>query len=260
MNDSQRYTFGDGELAAARLALLAEAYTPATRAFLEWAGVRGGRTVVDLGCGPGYSTRLLSELLRPEETIGLDNSPLHLGRARRDAPPGVRFVEHDVGRGLLPIPAGSLLFCRFLLAHLAEPVGVLANWARAVGPGGRLLVQETAELRVEVASLQRYYAWVAEMQAHYGQSLYVGRNVEVVAHAAGWHVCAARETVNPIPVPIMARLHAMNLETCRKDSFVAARHSPEELDRLADELGQLSVSQRTDKVESVLGEAVLEYH
>jgi trans-aconitate 2-methyltransferase len=260
MNQGDRYTFGDGEVAAERLKLLADAYEPATRALVEWASVGPVPTVVDLGCGPGHSTRLLCELLGPGETIGLDSSPLYLSRARQSALRAVRFLEHDVARGPLPVPPGSVLFCRFLLAHLAEPGRALANWAGSVGPGGVLLIQETAELRSELPALGRYYAWVGEMQAHYGQSLYVGRELSALAEASGWRVRATRETVNLVAVPVMARLHAMNLETWRRDPFVAERHPREELDQLADELDRLCSAPANGSVESVLGEAVLEAH
>jgi trans-aconitate 2-methyltransferase len=215
-------------------------------------------TLVDLGCGPGHSTRLLGELVAPTEMIGLDSSPPHLERARQNVPRTVRFLEHDVARAPLPVPRGSVLFCRFLLAHLAEPLRALANWARSVGPGGVLLIQETADLRTDVAALRRYYAWVGEMQAHYGQSLIIGRELVALAEASGWRVRAARETVNWMPVPVMARLHAMNLETWRHDPFVVARHSKEELDLLADELGRLCAPEASGSVESVLAEVVLE--
>jgi hypothetical protein len=119
-------------------------------------------------------------------------------------------------------------------------------------------MQETAELRSDLSALGRYYAWVGEMQAHYGQSLYIGRQLSALGQAAGWRVRAARETVNLMPVPVMARLHAMNLSTWRQNPFVAGRHPREELDLLADELDALSSAPTSGTVESVLGEAVLE--
>jgi trans-aconitate 2-methyltransferase len=258
MQEDGPYTFGDGELAAERLKLLADAYRAATRALVDWAGLGRVETLVDLGCGPGPSTRLLGELFAPEEIIGLDSSPPHLERARQDAPRIVRFLQHDVAGGPLPVPRGSLLFCRFLLTHLGEPRRALANWARSVGPGGVLLIQETADLRSDLSAFQRYYAWVGEMQAHYGQSLYIGRELTPLAEAAGWRVRAARETANLMPVPVMARLHAMNLRTWRHDPFVAGRHTREELDLLADELARLCSPEASGGVESVLGEVVLE--
>jgi hypothetical protein len=47
-----RYTFGDGDLAAQRLALVASVYEDSSRALLASAVPAGCDTVVDLGCGP----------------------------------------------------------------------------------------------------------------------------------------------------------------------------------------------------------------
>ena len=259
MNDDGPYTFGDGEVAAERLELLADAYERATRALRRVGWPRSG---VD-GGGPRMRTRAHARdscasysgrMRRSGSTARRCTS----ARARRDAPRGVRFLEHDVARGPLPVPPGSVLFCRFLLAHLGEPGRALTDWARSAGPGGVLLMQETAELRSELPALRRYYAWVGAMQAHHGQSLYIGRQLTALAEASGWRVRAARETVNQIPVPVMARLHAMNLATWRHDPFVVARHTTEELDLLADELDALSSAPASGSVGSVLGEAVLE--
>jgi trans-aconitate 2-methyltransferase len=77
-----RYTFGDSELAARRLAEVAALFEAPTRAFLD--RVVGGPfgMAVDLGCGPGYTTELLGRCLRPQRLAGLDRSKAFLERAR----------------------------------------------------------------------------------------------------------------------------------------------------------------------------------
>ena len=67
-----QYAFGDGPAAARRLDLLAELFEPASRTFLERvAGLAGGDgpagpagrppgVAVDVGCGPGHTTRLVA--------------------------------------------------------------------------------------------------------------------------------------------------------------------------------------------------------
>jgi trans-aconitate 2-methyltransferase len=59
------YLFGDGDTAAQRLKLLASVYQESTRAFLSRAaGSARFRLVLDLGCGPGFTTHLISDALR----------------------------------------------------------------------------------------------------------------------------------------------------------------------------------------------------
>src|SRR6188768_1424461 len=116
---ADRYTFGDGPLAADRLALLAATYEPSSARLLRMCASLASRRAVDLGCGPGHSTRLLHALVGPASTVGLDSSPDHVARARATALSGVEYAVADVTRTPLPGDApADLLYCRFLLTHL----------------------------------------------------------------------------------------------------------------------------------------------
>jgi trans-aconitate 2-methyltransferase len=52
-------------------------------------------TVVDLGCGPGNSTRALVERWPAARIIGVDNSPAMLAAARRDLPV-CEWIQADI--------------------------------------------------------------------------------------------------------------------------------------------------------------------
>ncbi|HZU74432.1 MAG TPA: hypothetical protein VE990_16850, partial [Acidimicrobiales bacterium] len=59
------YSFGDTDAAAERLALLDRVFDAPSGALLTEAAARGVGLAVDLGCGPGHSTRRLAELTQP---------------------------------------------------------------------------------------------------------------------------------------------------------------------------------------------------
>ena len=59
------YAFGDSAPAARRLALLADLFEPASQPFLARFAGRQLGLAVDLGCGTGYTTRLLASVLEP---------------------------------------------------------------------------------------------------------------------------------------------------------------------------------------------------
>ena len=98
------YAFGDSELASARLEMVARVFGPATRALLREAGPGARNLGVDLGCGPGHSTALLSEVLQCRRTVGLDLSAEFIERAgcfasERVGPRRPRFACERNGAG-----------------------------------------------------------------------------------------------------------------------------------------------------------------
>ena len=123
--EGDHYTFGDGEIAVRRLRLLSAAFAGSSRELLREVAATGvrPRVAVDLGCGPGYSTALLSRELAPAVTIGLDRSRRYVERAREYALRGLEFVEHDLTRVPFPTPPAELLYGRFIVTHLRDGSG-----------------------------------------------------------------------------------------------------------------------------------------
>jgi len=238
------YTFGDNDLAAERLRLLAEAFAPSSRAFLGRLAREPARVAVDLGCGPGHTTALLASALGAPLTVGLDASARFVERARMLAPPraGLTFAVHDVTRVPFPAPPADLLYGRFIATHLADAGAVIDRWSLAVAPRGRLALEESAAIETEDPCLARYYALVEALQRAHGQRTYLGR--ELAARAAGspWEIERADEIPLALPAAVAARLHALNLQTWRRDPAVAA--SASELDDLGAALEELAAGVR----------------
>jgi trans-aconitate methyltransferase len=68
------YSFGDTPTAAQRLAVMARVFEPEMRTFLGTCAHLRPELAIDLGCGPGFTTRLLAETLQARRTVGLDVS------------------------------------------------------------------------------------------------------------------------------------------------------------------------------------------
>ena len=239
---ADRYTFGDGPVAADRLALLAATYEPSSARLLRMCASLAPRRAMDLGCGPGYSTRLLHALAAPAATVGVDSSPDHVARARASAPPGIEYAVHDVTVAPLPgEPPPDLLYCRFLLTHLRDPARALSARA-SVAPGDRatLVIEETAEMSSTHPAFRLYYALVGTLQRHYGQELAIGRTLDRALVGSGWHaeISVTRELA--LAAARMARLHQLNLATWRHDPFARASFAPGLLDELAAELDAIA--------------------
>jgi len=246
--ESRNYTFGDTDQASARLRRLAEVYEAETRAFLRHSGVHSPSIAVDLGCGPGWSTRLLQEELEPHRTVGLDVSQRYVEEARHRQISDLEFEVHDIVQIPFPIASPDVLFCRFLLTHLSPLGQVLASWARIAALGATLLVHETETLETNNPTLRRYYELLSEMQQYYGQTLLVGPVLHESFQNSGWQIIESNGRILQKKASEMAELHVANLRTWRHDEYVSRSFDAEEIDSLEDSLEHIAMGIESGEV------------
>lgn len=237
---SEIYTFGDSEHASARLRRLAELYEPETRELLHLGSVRAPRLALDLGCGPGWSTRLIKDVLNPSRTVGLDASERYVAEARQNHSSDLEFEVHDVVGVPFPVPAPNVMLCRFLLTHLRSIGQVLRTWASVAAPDALLFVHETESLETDNPKLRRYYDFVARLQQHYGQTLLVGTVLEASFENSGWRLVESKRRVLEKPARDMASLHVANLRTLRHDKYAARSFDAGELNSLEASLERIA--------------------
>lgn len=98
-----------------------------------------GRPVLDLGCGPGYTTAHLNAL--GLDVTGLDLSPAMIAKAAALFPTS-RFIEGDFAH--LPFPPASVsgIVAFYCIVHLApeQLPSVFAEMARVLEAGGIMLL------------------------------------------------------------------------------------------------------------------------
>jgi trans-aconitate 2-methyltransferase len=234
------YTFGDTERAELRLCHLAEVYERSSREFLLSLGVSNPALCVDLGCGPGQTTELLHRALASRRTVGLDQSEPFIERAKQNHSSPLSFARHDVT--ILPLPVGpaDVLYSRFLLTHLKDPVRVLSGWVDQALPEGRLALEELDHMRSKHPVLCEYYGIVEAMQTAHGQEMFIGRRLETMLRATPWEVISSRVFQFYIPGKQMARLHHLNIQTWKQNAFIREHYSNEQIENLQQQLEALA--------------------
>jgi ArsR family transcriptional regulator len=119
-----------------------------------------GWTVADLGCGTGAMVATLAPHVA--RVIGVDASDEMLGAARLRLS-GLRNVELRPGPlEALPIDAASVDAATMMLVlhHLASPGAAIAEAARILKPGGRLLIVDMAPHDHEEYRRQMGHVWL----------------------------------------------------------------------------------------------------
>ena len=126
-----------------RLHVQGAAMAPESATMLERIGVGPGWACLDLGCGPGGITALLSERTGPSgRVVGLDADAVFLDEARRHGSSNVEFVAGDAYRTGLPSGTFDLVHVRFVASTAGEPEALLRESIRLARPGGVVALQE----------------------------------------------------------------------------------------------------------------------
>jgi trans-aconitate 2-methyltransferase len=263
-NESMRghYTFGDNAVAAVRLRRLADLFRPSLEMFVAGHLPRSIRHVLDVGCGPGHTTRALAALLAGARVTGLDDSTSFIDEAARTPVANVAYRVGDVtrprGEVLPDLTPADALYSRFLLTHLPHPGEALSTWASYLTPGAICLLQETAAMTGNHPALARYYELVADLQQRHGQRLDIGRALSGLPESRLYDVRYSGERRFSLPGSRMAELHRLNLMTWRHDPL-AASFDPHELESLEAELAQIAEGRSVEAVvEYSMAELVLQ--
>lgn len=138
--------------------------------------------VVDLGCGTGYLTQLLSELGGFSQLWGLDIAPAMLDMAKQRELAGVGYLCADLEQ--LPLQANSVdwLFSSLALQWCLDLPATLEECQRVLRPGGQLCFATFGE-----ATLQELkQAWRAVDHAPHVNDFYSVADLRGMLRTGGW--------------------------------------------------------------------------
>src|SRR5436190_8482748 len=144
---SGEYALATGVDAVGRRNVLHSIYSPVGRETLVKAGLTEGMKVADFGCGTGTMSRTLAAMVGPSGSVtGIDVNEAQLVQATqlcaREGLTNTSFITADACRTGLPRNSFDLVYCRFLLLHLPDPVACLNEMRDVLRPGGIVLIED----------------------------------------------------------------------------------------------------------------------
>ena len=132
-----------------RLQCQAEELSPLVLESIEKCGISEGMRVVDVGCGTGQVSFLISKTVGPRgAVIGIDANPTAIELCRNIATTeGFKNVSFIVGNACdmshdLPDNSIDISYSRFLLTHLEDPLAVIREMIRVTRREGMIMIED----------------------------------------------------------------------------------------------------------------------
>ena len=183
---------GSGELE--RLKLQAQRSAQLELQMLQRMGLRDGQDVLDLACGPGVISRLISEACPASRIIAMDLNDELLDTARQDARAAglgsIRFLQGDVYDPPLSEEQFDFIYARLLFQHLEQPLQALAAIRKLLRPGGILCILDIDDSWLTFAPEPEGFAAftvnAARAQARQGGNRHIGRQLGRLLEQSGY--------------------------------------------------------------------------
>jgi SAM-dependent methyltransferase len=242
--DKHHYLIRGGLEGRERLRVLGRVMRPTTMPLIERAGVTAGMRCLDVGCGGGDVTFDLASLVGITGSVvgvDVDATKIELAPcdAEREENGNVEFSVGDVTEGLGEAEY-DVVYVRFVLTHLRDPVAGIESMPAALRPGGRLIVEDIdyrgSFCEPETELFRRYEEIYVVTAQRNGGDPHIGVRIPSMLVAAGF------DRVQPTivqPAGLEGELKLLPALTLENVKAMAVRHevaTGEEVDRLVDEL------------------------
>ena len=205
----QEYVLGTHDEELERLGLQHRVWRP--RALDAWrrAGFTAGQTILDIGCGPGYASLDLAEIVGPSGTIhAFDKSGRFLraleSTCRQRGLATVETHEVDLDTAQLPRLNADGAWARWVFAFVRQPHDLLKRVAEALKPGGVFVIHEyfdysSWKLLPQSPELDEFVRIVIQSWRDDGGEPNIGLNLPVWLRELGFELQALNPIIDVVP-------------------------------------------------------------
>src|SRR5260370_36505253 len=118
-----------------------------------------------------------------------------------------------------------MIFCRFLVTHLAAPADAFAKWATQLNHGGLLMLEEVERIDTVHPVLRSYVGIVEAMLQSQSNTLYAGPLVAKLDTPQGLQNVASELRRVAVTNAVAARLFRLKLQLRTDHPFIRPNYS-----------------------------------
>ena len=183
-----------------RLSEQANHFVDLERRLLSEIGAAQAQRILEIGCGPGFVTRLLASIAPQSEIIAVDRSPDLLQQLQqhvRNEAQGAIFPIQGTGEKLpLQDEWAQFTYARFLMQHVPQPLTIAMEAQRTLADGGTFCIADSdAGLIIQHpqhARITQLLSDASHSQREIGGDRHIGRKLPQILHEAGFVGIRAR--------------------------------------------------------------------
>ncbi|MCW8889133.1 MAG: methyltransferase domain-containing protein [Sedimenticola sp.] len=152
---------------------------------LRQCGLKNSDSVLELGCGPGFVTKILAEIANEGALISVDNDPDLLSQLNSSEfikpKKGFRSIEASADSLPLEDDWSDFSYARFLLQHVTTPQSVVNEAYRCTKPGGLFCAVDSDDGLIlhypEDKAIDQFLSNAQSKQIEYGGDRFIGRKL-----------------------------------------------------------------------------------
>jgi ubiquinone/menaquinone biosynthesis C-methylase UbiE len=169
-----------------RLQTQAEEFSGSTNESLTKLGMRSGMKALDVGCGTGSVSLMISPIVGSHGlVVGVDSNPYVLDyckdTAQRLGVSNAKFFQGDATRLNLESESFDVSYSRFLFQHIPGAKKALREMIRVTREGGSIMVEDcdlsTWIVVPENESVSKLWHWYESIQVQRGTDPQIGRKL-----------------------------------------------------------------------------------
>lgn len=247
------YIISGGEEGKKRLNVLSEVLKDHTRLLLETDGSITGQRLLDLGCGGGNVALMAAGMVGPAGHVtAIDFDSAIIALAQQDASEASVQNISFTAQSAYDIDFDQefdIVYSRFLLSHLSDPLRVLTNMIRSTRPGGKIIVEDVQFsghfCYPQCPAFDAYLNYYNTAAINNGQNPEMGIALAELFHSAGIDTLKL-DTVQPsFTKGAGKRMACITLEKIKPMVIKQGLASEETINRVLNELEAFTQNEQT---------------